>query len=155
MADRHGLKVIYDGAHAFGTRVNGAGIGTFGDITMLSFHATKLFHTAEGGALACRDEAMRERINQLKNFGIIDPETVLSIGLNGKMNEPAASACGARLPGGGDRPEKGACSCIACTLGDIDGVTMVEERQASSSYQCRDSDRRARFECSRDGVHRS
>src|SRR4029077_20272433 len=53
VADRHGLKLIYDGAHAFGTAVRGSGIGVYGDITMFSFHATKLFHTAEGGALAC------------------------------------------------------------------------------------------------------
>ena len=159
VADRHGLKVIYDGAHAFGTRVNGAGIGTFGDITMLSFHATKLFHTAEGGALACRDEAMRERINQLKNFGIIDPETVLSIGLNGKMNELQAVLGLAVLDCLAEEIDrrKALLQLYRRTLGDIGGVTMVEEPPGiESSYQyCAIRIDEARFGCSRDDVHRA
>jgi dTDP-4-amino-4,6-dideoxygalactose transaminase len=91
IADRHGLKVVYDAAHAFGTRVRGRGIGRFGDVTMFSFHATKLFHTAEGGALALRDPALRLRVDRLKNFGIADQETVELPGINGKMNELQAA----------------------------------------------------------------
>jgi dTDP-4-amino-4,6-dideoxygalactose transaminase len=87
VAERHGLKIIYDAAHAFGTRVHGRGIGTFGDVTMFSFHATKLFHTAEGGALACNDVSLKARIDDLRNFGIHGPEAVEAIGLNGKMSE--------------------------------------------------------------------
>lgn len=87
VADRHGLRLIYDGAHAFGTRVNGRGIGTFGDATMFSFHATKLFHTAEGGALACGDEQRAREFDHLKNFGILGPEAVDVVGINGKMSE--------------------------------------------------------------------
>jgi len=159
IASRYDLKVIYDGAHAFGTRVNGVGIGTFGDITMLSFHATKLFHTAEGGALACRDEAMRERINQLKNFGIIDPETVLSIGLNGKMNELQAVLGLAVLDCLAEEIDrrKALLQLYRRTLGAIDGVTMVEEPPGiESSYQyCAIRIDEARFGCSRDGVHRA
>ena len=90
VARRCGLKLLYDGAHAFGVRVNGRGIGTFGDATMFSFHA-KLFHTAEGGAVACGDAALRHRIERLKNFGIADQETVECVGLNGKMNELQAA----------------------------------------------------------------
>jgi dTDP-4-amino-4,6-dideoxygalactose transaminase len=86
-ADRHRLKIIYDAAHAFGTRVRDAGIGTFGDVSMFSFHATKLFHTAEGGALACSDPSLKARIDDLRNFGIHGPDTVKAIGLNGKMSE--------------------------------------------------------------------
>jgi dTDP-4-amino-4,6-dideoxygalactose transaminase len=87
VADRHGLKIVYDAAHAFGTRVHNAGIGTFGDATMFSFHATKLFHTAEGGALACNDALLKARIDDLRNFGIYGPEAVETVGLNGKMSE--------------------------------------------------------------------
>lgn len=87
VADRHGLRVIYDAAHAFGTRVNDRSITSFGDTTMLSFHATKLFHTAEGGALVARDPAVKRRIDYLKNFGIQNEHTVLMPGINGKMSE--------------------------------------------------------------------
>ncbi len=87
IADRYGLRVIYDGAHAFGTEIEGTGIGNFGDITMFSFHATKLFHTAEGGALTFNDPNLKERIELLKNFGIKNEEEVVMPGINGKMNE--------------------------------------------------------------------
>ncbi len=87
VADRHRLTIIYDAAHAFGTRVQSAGIGTFGDVTMFSFHATKLFHTAEGGAVACNDAFLKAKIDALRNFGIRGPEAVETIGLNGKMSE--------------------------------------------------------------------
>jgi len=91
VADRHGLKIIYDAAHAFGTRIDGRGVGTFGDVTMFSFHATKLFHTAEGGALACSNPALKARIDDLRNFGIHGPDAVEAIGLNGKMTELQAA----------------------------------------------------------------
>ena len=91
VADRRGLKVIYDGAHVFGTTIDGRGIGTFGDITMFSFHATKLFHTAEGGALACATPELKTTIDNLKNFGILNQEEVGDPGLNGKMNELQAA----------------------------------------------------------------
>jgi len=86
-ADRYGLKVIYDAAHAFHTEIDGTGIGTFGDITMFSFHATKLYHTLEGGALAVKDRSVKERIDLLKNFGIKNEDEVVMPGINGKMNE--------------------------------------------------------------------
>jgi dTDP-4-amino-4,6-dideoxygalactose transaminase len=91
IANRHGLKVVYDAAHAFGTRINGKSIANFGDASMFSFHATKLFHTAEGGALVVRDAIIKERIDFLKNFGIRDEFTVLLPGINGKMNELQAA----------------------------------------------------------------
>ena len=91
IADRHGLKVIYDGAHAFGTDINGQPITAFGDATMLSFHATKLFHTAEGGALAVRDAEVKGKVDLLKNFGIKNEHEVLLPGINGKMNELQAA----------------------------------------------------------------
>jgi dTDP-4-amino-4,6-dideoxygalactose transaminase len=87
IAARHGLKVIYDAAHAFGVRVRGRGIGCCGDATAFSFHATKLFHTAEGGAFSTSDPALADRINLLRNFGIVSEEEVELPGLNGKMSE--------------------------------------------------------------------
>jgi dTDP-4-amino-4,6-dideoxygalactose transaminase len=90
IADRHGLRVIYDAAHAFGTEINGRAIGTFGDISMFSFHPTKLFHTAEGGALTYNDPNLKPRIDLLKNFGIRNEFEVIMPGINGKMNELSA-----------------------------------------------------------------
>ncbi len=87
IANVHGLHVIYDAAHAFGVRYKGKSILSYGDISILSFHATKLFTTAEGGALVCGSEDRQRRVNSLKNFGIADEETVIGPGINGKMNE--------------------------------------------------------------------
>ena len=91
IASRLGLRVIYDAAHAFRTEVDGVGIGNFGDITMFSFHATKLFHTLEGGALAFTSPELKSRINLLRNFGIKKEEEVVLPGINGKMNEVQAA----------------------------------------------------------------
>ncbi len=91
VADRYGLKIIYDAAHAFGEEIDGRGIGNFGDISMLSFHATKLYHTVEGGALAMKDEHVKQRIDLLKNFGIKNEEEVVMPGINGKLDEVRAA----------------------------------------------------------------
>ena len=87
IAKKHNLKVIYDGAHVFSTEINGKGIGNFGDITMFSFHATKLFNTIEGGYLTYNDEKLVRKIYNLRNFGIQSEEIVEDVGINGKMNE--------------------------------------------------------------------
>ena len=87
IAKKHHLKVIYDAAHAFGVEVNGEGIGNFGDISMFSFHATKVFNTIEGGALTYRDAGLKDLLYNLKNFGITSPVNVEDIGTNAKMNE--------------------------------------------------------------------
>ena len=91
IAKKHNLKVIYDGAHAFSTEINGRSIGTFGDITMYSFHATKLFNTIEGGALTYNNEKLIRKIYNLRNFGIQNEEVVEDVGINGKMNELQAA----------------------------------------------------------------
>ncbi len=91
IADRYGLRVIYDAAHAFETEIDGRGIGTFGDISMFSFHSTKLFHTLEGGALTFNDPNLKTRIDLLKNFGIKNQEEVILPGINGKLNEVQAA----------------------------------------------------------------
>jgi dTDP-4-amino-4,6-dideoxygalactose transaminase len=87
IADKYKLKVIYDAAHAFGAKINGVPIQHFGDLTMFSFHATKLFHTVEGGALAFADDALQQKLELLKNFGLLNPEQIVLSGLNAKMNE--------------------------------------------------------------------
>ena len=87
IADKYGLKVIYDAAHAFGVEVNGKSILEAGDISTLSFHATKVYNTIEGGALVCHDEKAKQRIDYLKNFGFADEITVIGPGINGKMDE--------------------------------------------------------------------
>lgn len=86
IADRHRLKVIYDAAHAFGVRCRGKSVAGFGDLSMFSFHATKVFHTIEGGAACFRDPALSDHLFRIKNFGIQENETY-GIGGNGKMNE--------------------------------------------------------------------
>ena len=91
IAKKHGLKVIYDAAHAFGVTKNGISSACFGDAAMFSFHATKVFNTIEGGALCFKDEALAQRIRDLKNFGIQGPEDVEYIGGNAKMNEFCAA----------------------------------------------------------------
>lgn len=87
VAKKHNLKVVYDAAHAFGVNVGGKGIGTFGDISMFSFHATKVFNTIEGGALTYNDHALARDIYLRQNFGIADAEDVVLPGTNAKMNE--------------------------------------------------------------------
>ncbi|WP_318370456.1 DegT/DnrJ/EryC1/StrS family aminotransferase [Enterobacter sp.] len=91
IADIYGLKVIYDAAHAFGVKQNGQTILEHGDLSILSFHATKVFNTIEGGAIICRDAKMKKRIDYLKNFGFADETTVVAAGINGKMNEVQAA----------------------------------------------------------------
>ncbi len=87
IADRHGLPVIYDAAHAMGVSVDNRSVLEWGELSVLSFHATKLFTTAEGGAIVCCSTELRERINFLRNFGIADEETVVGHGINGKLSE--------------------------------------------------------------------
>lgn len=91
IADKYGLKVIYDAAHAFGVRVDGESILNAGDMSTLSFHATKTYNTVEGGALICHDEATKKRIDHLKNFGFAGETTVVAPGINGKMDEIRAA----------------------------------------------------------------
>lgn len=87
IAKKHGLKVIYDAAHAFGVKYKGIGVGNFGDASMFSFHATKVFNTIEGGAIAFHDKEYCEKLHELKNFGIHGQDDVLGIGGNAKLDE--------------------------------------------------------------------
>lgn len=87
IADKYNLKVIYDAAHAFGVKYNGKGIGCYGDASIFSFHATKVFNTIEGGAVTFSDHKMYDKLYNLKNFGIRGEELVVDVGANAKMNE--------------------------------------------------------------------
>jgi dTDP-4-amino-4,6-dideoxygalactose transaminase len=91
IADNYNLRVIYDAAHAFGVQDAEGSILRHGDLSVLSFHATKVFNTFEGGAIICPDEKTKRRIDQLKNFGFVDETTVIAPGINGKMSEVNAA----------------------------------------------------------------
>jgi len=92
IADNYNLRVIYDAAHAFGVRLaDGGSVLRHGDLSVLSFHATKVFNTFEGGAIVCPDAKTKQRIDHLKNFGFVDEVTVVAPGINGKMSELNAS----------------------------------------------------------------
>jgi dTDP-4-amino-4,6-dideoxygalactose transaminase len=87
IADTYGLKLIYDAAHAFGVQLHAGSLLSHGDLSVLSFHATKVFNTFEGGAIVCPDAKTKRRIDHLKNFGFVDEVTVVAPGINGKMSE--------------------------------------------------------------------
>ncbi|WP_198596983.1 DegT/DnrJ/EryC1/StrS family aminotransferase, partial [Vibrio sp. 10N.261.52.A1] len=91
IADKHKLKIFYDAAHSFGVKRKDESILNFGDLSMMSFHATKIFNTIEGGALITNDPKMKVKIDYLKNFGFEGPEKVIGLGINGKMNEIQAA----------------------------------------------------------------
>lgn len=91
IADTYGLKIIYDAAHVFGVKQHEESILNAGDIATLSFHATKVYNTIEGGALVCSDEKMKQRIDYLKNFGFADETTIVAPGINGKLDEIRAA----------------------------------------------------------------
>lgn len=87
IAKKYNLKVIYDAAHAFGETIGGKSVANLGDASMFSFHATKVFNTIEGGAVTYKNPDLKEKLDQVKNFGITGPESIESIGGNAKMNE--------------------------------------------------------------------
>ena len=156
VADRHGLKVVYDAAHAFGTTIDGAGIGMFGDASMFSFHATKLFHTAEGGALTCRRAESRTAFEHLKNFGILNQEEVDVVGINGKMNELQAALGLAVLEclAGEIARRRAILDRYRERLASVPGLTLMPEPagvESSCQYFVVRIDARA-FGCSRDVV---
>lgn len=91
LADKYNLKLIYDAAHAFGVKHQGQSLLNFGDMSIISFHATKVFNTFEGGAIVSHTAEMKQRIDQLKNFGIVDETTINDVSLNGKLSEVHAS----------------------------------------------------------------
>jgi len=91
IADAYGLKVIYDACHTFGVTIKGIPVLNFGDLSVMSFHATKVYNTFEGGAIVCHDEVTKKRIDNLKNFGFVNETSVVTPGINAKMNEVQAA----------------------------------------------------------------
>lgn len=126
IAKKHNLKVIYDSAHAFGVKINDEHISNYGDASMFSFHATKVFNTIEGGAIACNDNKIVEKLNLLKNFGITDPESVVDIGMNCKMNEFSAAMglCNLRHINGEILKRKKIVEKYIENLKDISGIKL-------------------------------
>lgn len=130
IADRHHLKVVYDAAHAFGETKDGVGVGQFGDISMFSFHATKVFNSIEGGAAAFRDEKLKDRLYQLKNFGITGYESVEYVGSNGKMNEfqAAMGLCNLRHVDGEIAKRKALAERYRQRLSGVKGIRLCKEQ---------------------------
>jgi dTDP-4-amino-4,6-dideoxygalactose transaminase len=137
IADNYGLKVIYDAAHAFGVRCHCGSVLTHGDLSVLSFHATKVFTTFEGGAIVCPDEKTRQRINYLKNFGFADEVTVVAPGINGKMSEFNAALGLLQLKGIDQALDKRRAIDARYRLGlaDVAGIRCVRSAgEARSNY---------------------
>lgn len=138
IAKKHQLKVIYDGAHAFGTKIAGKPISRYGDMTMYSFHATKLFNTIEGGALTFKDPELADKLNQLKNFGLTGPDEVVLSGMNAKMNEvQAAMGLEVLKLVGQEREKRGEIkNTYERHLADIPGIRVLTTlAKESNSYQ--------------------
>jgi dTDP-4-amino-4,6-dideoxygalactose transaminase len=137
IAKKHNLKVIYDAAHTFGVTVNGQGIGAFGDASMFSFHATKVFNTIEGGAVTYNDSSIKQVLNDLKNFGITGPETVGYVGGNSKMNEfqAAMGICNLRHVKGEIIKRKKVVERYLDNLREISGIKLSQEQSdVESNY---------------------
>ena len=126
IARKHNLKVIYDAAHTFGERYKGKGIGSFGDASMFSFHATKVYNSIEGGAICFNDETLEKELYKLKDFGIKDEETVDGVGANGKMNEfvAAMGLCNIRHVDENILKRKVLVECYRENLAEIGGLQL-------------------------------
>ena len=129
IADKYGLKVIYDAAHAFGVTVDGQSILKAGDMSTLSFHATKTYNTIEGGALVCHDEATKQRIDYLKNFGFAGETTVVAPGINGKMDEirSAYGLLNLKYIDGAIESRKNIAQLYRTGLRGIEGISFMED----------------------------
>ena len=130
IADKYGLKVIYDAAHAFGVEKDGIGAANFGDASMFSFHATKVFNTIEGGAVTFADDALVNVLNDLKNFGIRGPESVVYVGGNAKMNEfqAAMGLCNLRHVDSEIAKRKAVVEHYQARLSGVPGIKLCAEQ---------------------------
>ena len=137
LANKYELKVVYDAAHAFGETYKGKGIGSYGDASCFSFHATKVFNTIEGGAVCFRDKQLGTKLYELKNFGIHGPEEVSAVGANAKMNEfcAAMGLCNLRHIGEEIAKRKAVAECYRERLGDVDGIQLnCVQKDVQSNY---------------------
>lgn len=130
IAQKHSLKVIYDAAHSFGVKYRGVSTANFGDASMFSFHATKVFHTIEGGAVCCRDEELARRLGDIKNFGIHSPESTLYVGGNAKMNEfqAAMGLCNLRHLADEIEKRKAVTERYLSRLSGVEGISLCDEQ---------------------------
>lgn len=131
IADRHHLKVIYDAAHAFGVTYKGKGIGNYGDASMFSFHATKVFNTIEGGAVTFAEDSLYEVLYDMKNFGIRGPEDVVFVGGNAKMNEfqAAMGICNLRHVDEEIRKRGKAVEQYRHRLSGVKGIRLISDQE--------------------------
>ena len=129
IADKYGLKVIYDAAHAFGVEVDGESLLNAGDMSTLSFHATKVYNTIEGGALVMHDEQTKKRIDYLKNFGFANETTVVAPGINSKMDEIRAAygILNLRQVDAAIKARQHVAQRYRQTLRNIDGLTFFDD----------------------------
>lgn len=136
IADKYNLKVIYDAAHAFAVKDSGGSILRHGDLSVLSFHATKVFNTFEGGAIICPNAETKKRIDQLKNFGFVDEVTVVEAGINGKMSEINAAFGMLQLKHIDKAIEKRQKIDAAYrqTLGNVAGIRLLKDRGLPANY---------------------
>ena len=137
IADRHGLKVLYDAAHAFGVTYRGTSAAAFGDVSMLSFHATKVFHTIEGGAVCFHDGALADKLDRLKNFGIGPGGDCAAAGGNAKMTEfqAAMGLCNLRHVDEEVEKRKLAAARYWERLSDIKGIRLCSpQKDVQSNY---------------------
>lgn len=137
IADKYGLKVIYDAAHTFGVRYKGQGIGSFGEVSCFSFHATKVFNTIEGGAACFKDKDFGLDLYRLKNFGIRGPETIDGVGANAKLNEfcAAMGLCNLRHVDEEIAKRKVVVERYMSYLGNIDGIqTNPVQKDVQPNY---------------------
>lgn len=137
IADKHRLKVIYDAAHAFGVAYNGVNVSNFGDASMFSFHATKVFNTIEGGAVCFSDNNMVQLLNDMKNFGIRGPESVAYVGGNAKMNEfqAAMGICNLRHINEEIEKRRKVVAHYRNRLSDVEGIKLCNlQENVKSNY---------------------
>ena len=137
IAKKHNLKVIYDAAHAFGVRYKGVGAANFGDASMFSFHATKVFNTIEGGAVAFAEDALVQVLNDMKNFGIRGPEACAYVGGNAKMSEfqAAMGICNLRHLDGEIEKRKSVVAHYRSRLAGVTGIVLCDEQpEVTSNY---------------------
>ena len=135
IAKKHGLKVIYDAAHAFGVKKNGVSAANFGDASMFSFHATKVFNTVEGGAVICRDPDVKKRMDDLKNFGVNGPERIVCAGGNAKMSEfhAAMGVCNLRHLDEWIMGRKAVVERYRQNLSGVPGITLSQDQPGVES----------------------
>jgi dTDP-4-amino-4,6-dideoxygalactose transaminase len=135
IAKKYNLKVIYDAAHTFGVTVDGVGIAKFGDASIFSFHATKVFNTIEGGAITFKDSELRKTLNDIKNFGITGPESVEYVGGNAKMNEfqAAMGICNLRHVDEEIKKRKAVAERYREKLNDIKGIKLAKLQDSVKS----------------------